>query len=84
MKELFESSYISVMSDMNAELRKEIDELKKELQRKDNIINVIKEELSKDFCTYVCKNRTYGKTFKAGVEVYKEYLLHKIEDKVND
>lgn len=42
MKELFESSYISVMSDMNSDLRKENEELQQELQRKDNIINELK------------------------------------------
>lgn len=59
------------------------DYLQQELQRKDNIINVIKEELSKDFYTYVCVNKSYGKTFKAGVEVYKQHLLYKIKELEN-
>lgn len=66
------------------ELVKENKQLQQELQRKDNIINVIKEELSKDFYTYICKNKSYGKTFKAGAEVYKEHLLYKIKELENE
>ena len=54
-------------------------QLYKELQRKDKIINEIKKELTKDYNTYVCKNKSYGKTFKAGAETYKEHLLYKIK-----
>lgn len=61
-----------------------VKQLQQELQRKDNIINVIKEELSRDFYTYVCKNKSYGKTFKAGAEVYKQHLLYKIKELENE
>lgn len=46
MKELFESSYISMMSDMNADLRKENEKLQQEIKRKDNIINELKEKIN--------------------------------------
>lgn len=64
-------------------MENENEKLKQELQRKNNIINVIKEELSKDFYTCVCKNKFYGKTFKAGAEVYKDHLLYKIKELEN-
>lgn len=60
------------------------EELQQELQKKDNIINAIKEELNKDFNTYVCKNKFYGKIFKAAAETYKEHLLYKIKELEND
>ena len=58
----------------------EIMNIQQELQKKDNIINAIKEELNKDFNTYICKNKSYGKIFKAGAEIYKEHLLYKIKE----
>ena len=60
------------------------DAIMEELQRKDNIINGIKEELNKNYNTYVCKNKSYGNIFKAGAETYKEHLLYKIKDIEND
>lgn len=57
-----------------------IEILQQELQRKDNIINGIKKELNKNYNTYVCKNKSYGKTFKSGAEVYKEHLLYKLNE----
>lgn len=55
-----------------------------ELRRKDNIINGIKKELNKNYNTYVCKNKSYGKTFKSGAEVYKEHLLYKLNELEGD
>lgn len=87
IEQIFESGWVNefnYLENLMQETRSCLYKLQQELQKKDNIINAIKEELNKDFNTYVCKNKSYGKIFKAGAEIYKEHLLYKIKELEND
>lgn len=52
----------------------------KEIDRLNNVINELEKELNKDYETYICKNKSYGKTFKAGANIYREHILHKLKE----
>ncbi len=57
-----------------------IDVKDKEIDRLNNVINELEKELNKDYETYICKNKSYGKTFKAGANIYREHILHKLKE----
>ena len=55
-------------------------ELSQEIERLNNIINELEKELNKDYDTYVCKNKQYGKTYQVGANTYREHILYKLQE----
>ena len=62
------------------EILKEEQELYDEVVRLGTVINELEKELNKDYETYICKNKSYGKTFKAGANIYREHILYKLKE----
>lgn len=62
------------------EIAEEEKELYDEVIRLGNVINELEKELNKDYETYICKNKSYGKTFKAGANIYREHILYKLKE----
>jgi hypothetical protein len=61
-------------------LLKENEAKEKVIKKQDYVINELEKELNKDYETYICKNKSYGKTLKAGANIYREHILYKLKE----
>jgi len=62
------------------ELDKKTKEQKEEIERLNNIIYELEKILQEDYDNYVCKNRQYGTTYKAGANTYREHILYRLKE----
>lgn len=52
----------------------------KENERLNNIIKELEKELDEEYNTYITKNVIYGKTFKAGANVFREHMKYRLQE----
>ena len=58
----------------------QLEKANKETERLNNIINELEKELDKEYNTYITNNVIYGKTFKAGANVFREHIKYKLQE----
>lgn len=67
--------------ELKAQLQqKENENKEKVILKYDNIIKKLEKELDKEYDTYITKNVIYGKTFKAGANVFREHIKYKLQE----
>ena len=79
--------YITYLEKRNKELEdgfkattEELCEYAEENERLNNIINELEKELNQEYLVWQCKNRSYGKTIKYGIEVAREHYYKRLQE----
>ena len=61
-------------------LAKENLELRKEIERLNNIINELEKELKDDYKIWMCNSRSNGKSVKFGIDVCKMHFYNRLQE----